>query len=205
MIGFDKHAMPRALAIEGEAPAVVSDLHDAAIERPIGRGRAVGFADRDRAGVLVGRAHWVLREQVQNIGQHQLLMLLFVITAELDQLSDGRRKIILHQRRHRAVDMVAIRSDRLQRRAREHAASGTRLTRAYALVVGVEQEIELRIEGAVAGEILFEDHRLEKPGRMREVPFCRARIGHRLHGRVGVRQGRAEPRGCLANRLIQRV
>ena len=78
-------------------------------------------------------------------------------------------------------------------------ASRTRLTSADTLVVGVEQEIELRIERAVAGEIRFEDHRLEEPGRMREMPFCRARVGHRLHGRVGVGQGRAEPRARFAD------
>ena len=204
-VRFEQHAMPRPLAIEGEACAVVSDLHHAAIELPIGRRRAVGLADRDRAGILVGRTQRVLREQMQDVGEQQFLMLLFVIAAEFDQLGDGRRKIVLHERRHRAVDMIAIGDDRLERGARDHAASRTRLTSADALVIGIEQEIELRIERAVAGQIRLENHSLEEPGRMREMPFRRARVRHRLHGRVGVGQGRAEAGARFANRLIERA
>ena len=84
---------------------------------PIGRRRAVGVSDRDRARILVGGMQRVLREQMQNVGQQQFLMLLFVIAAELDQIGDRGRKIVLHERRHRAVDMVAIRDDRRRARA----------------------------------------------------------------------------------------
>ena len=83
--------MPRPLAIEAEACAVVSDLHHAAIELPIGRRRAVGLADCDRARILVRRTQRVLREQVQDISEQQFLMLLFMIAAEFDQLGEGRR------------------------------------------------------------------------------------------------------------------
>ncbi len=202
---FDQRTMPRPLAIEGEAFAVVSDFHYAAIELPIGRRRAIGLADRNWAWIFVSRTQRVLREQVQDIGQQQFLMLLFMIAAEFDQFGDGRRQVFLHERGHRAVDMIPVRSDRLERRAGDHAPSWTRLTSADALIVGVEQEIELRIERAVAGEILFQNHSLEKPCRMREMPFCRARIGHRLHGRVGVGQWRAEASARFANRLIVRA
>ena len=194
--------MPRPLAIEGEAVAVVSDLDHAAVERAIASGQTIDFADRDRAGVFIGWTQGALREQVQDIGQQQFLVLLFVIAAEFDQFSDSGRNVVSHERRHRAVDMVAIRIDSFERRAGEHAPSWTRLTRADALIVRVEQEIELRIERAITGEALFENHRLEKPCRMREMPFCRARIGHRLHGGVGVGQWRAEPSARLANRPI---
>ena len=93
----------------------------------------------------------------------------------------------------------------VERGPRDHAASRARLTRADALVIGIEQEIELRIERAVAGKIRFENHRLEEPGRMREMPFRRACIGHRLHGRIGVGQRRAEAGACFADRLIERA
>ena len=116
MVGFDKRAMARPLAIETEAAAVVSDLHDPAIERLVASGRIVGLADRQWTGIFVSRMQRVLREQVQNIREQQFLMLLFVIAAEFDQLGDGRRKIVLHQRSHRAIDMVAIRSKPYQER-----------------------------------------------------------------------------------------
>ena len=202
---LDERAMPRALAIEGEALAIVSHLNAAAVEFVIGRRRVVGLADRDGAWILVSRMQRVLREQMQDVGQQQFLMLLFMIAAELDQRCDCGRKIVLHKRRHRTVDMVAIRGDRLERRAGDHAASRTRLTRANALVIGIEQEIELAIERAITGQSLFENHSLEKPCRMREMPFRRACVGHRLHGRVGVGQRRAEPCARRANRLIKRA
>ena len=178
--------MARPLAVEAEALAVVSDLHHAAIEFQVRRRRAVRLADRNRAGILVGGTQRVLREQVQDIGEQQFLMLLLVVASEFDQLGDGRPEIILHQRRHRAIDMIAIGGDRLECGACDHAASRTRLTGADALVIRVEEEIELRIERAIAAKIRFENHPLEEPRRMREMPFRRARVGHRLHGRVGV-------------------
>ncbi len=202
---LDERAMPRPLAIEGEARAIVSHLNDAAVELPIGRRRAVGLADRDGAWIFIGRTQRVLREQMQNVGQQQFLMLLFMIAAELDQRCDCGRKIVLQKRRHRAVDMVAICDDRLERRTGDHAASGTGLTRADALVIGIEQETEVAIERAVVGEVLFENHSLEKPCRMREMPFRRACVRHRLNGRIGVGQRRAEPLARLANRLIKRA
>ena len=178
--------MARPLAIEAEALPVVSDLHHAAVEFAICRRGAVRLADCDGARVLVGRTQRVLREQVQNVSEQQFLMLLLVIAAEFDQLGDRGAKIILHERRHRAVDVVTIGDDRLEGRACDHASSRTRLTGADALVIGVEEEIELRIERAVAGKIRFENHPLEKPRRVREMPFRRTCVGHRLHGRVGV-------------------
>ena len=108
--------MPRPLAVEAKALAVVSDLHHAAIEFAVRRRRAVGLADCNGARILVGRTQRVLREQVQNVGEQQFLMLLFVIAAEFDQRGDRGAKIILHERRHRAVDMVTIGDDRLELR-----------------------------------------------------------------------------------------
>ncbi len=131
-------------------------------------------------------------------------MLLFMVAAKFNQRGHGGRQTILSERGHRAVHMVAIGKDSLERRAGDHAASRTRLTRAYAFVIRIEQEIELRIEHAVAAQILFEDHSLEEPSRMREMPFRRAGVWHRLHGRVGVGERGAETRACLAKRIIER-
>src|ERR1700677_5209705 len=101
-------------------------------------------------------------------------MLLLVIASEFDQFGDGRPEIILHQRRHRAIDMVAIPDDRLECGACDHAASRTWLAGADALVIGVEEEIELRTEAAIAAKIGLANHPPENPGRMREVPLRRA-------------------------------
>ena len=74
-------------------------------------------------GVFIGWTQGAQREQVQDIGQQQfLMMLLFVIAAELDQFNG--RNIVLHERRHRAVDMVAIGMNSFERRAGEHARLG---------------------------------------------------------------------------------
>src|SRR3984957_15466491 len=101
--------------------------------------------------------------------------------------------------------MVTIGDDRLEGRACDHASSRTRLTGADALVVGVEEEIELRIERTVAGEIRFENHPLEKPRRVREMPLSGTCVGYRLDGRVSVGQRGAEARACFAHGLIERA
>src|SRR3546814_1043159 len=42
-------------------------------------------------------------------------------------------------------------------------------------------------------------HRFEKPGGMREMPFGRARIGHRLHRGIGIRQRFGKFQARVAN------
>lgn len=75
--------MARPLIVEGEAAARMPDLDDAArkVDPVHGRNRACGRRRRrcvDRVGRVGG-------EGVLDVGQHQFLVLLLVMQAELDQ------------------------------------------------------------------------------------------------------------------------
>jgi hypothetical protein len=99
-------------------------------------------------------------------------MLLLVTDPKLDQFERGSRK-----RRKRAierlVDMSAIGADLVQRRSAQHAATGALVSRPLGLVIAVEQKGPALVECAIARNMIAKHERLEKPRRVREVPFCR--------------------------------
>src|ERR1700680_1759052 len=66
-------------------------------------------------------------------------------------------------------------------RPRELAASRPRVPGPGGHVIGVEEICKPLIEDSISREMRTEQELLEKPCRMRAVPFCGARIGHRLH------------------------
>src|SRR3546814_6010956 len=55
------------------------------------------------------------------------------------------------------------------------------------------------VEDPVAAQMRQQHHRFEKPGGMREMPFGRARIGHRLHRGIGIRQRFGKFQARVAN------
>lgn len=76
----EQRIVPRPLAIEGETVAIVPDADDSRIpldpaDRPRHRNRHLG-----RGGPQRGLQR-IFTEQVQDIGDEQFLMLLFVMTA----------------------------------------------------------------------------------------------------------------------------
>src|SRR5262249_49650433 len=85
-------------------------------------------------------------------------------------------------------------------RAGHRAALRSRMPRADSLVVGVEKIFVGRIEDAIAWHLGTRQEGLEEPSRMREMPFGRAGIGHRLHGLVFRRQRPGELFSIGANR-----
>src|SRR5512143_498571 len=64
------------------------------------------------------------------------------------------------------------------------------MARADALVIGVEAIFEALVEHAIAGQEALQQEGLEEPGGVREVPFGRARIVHRLDDLVLIAQWR---------------
>jgi hypothetical protein len=122
-----------------------------------------------------------------DVHQHQLLVLLLVMDAELDQRRDRRPRVAVgagDERKHRVGHSGAVSSDLADPRPRQQPALRPRMARADLLVVGVEQVAERGVERAVAGNMFLEQERLEEPGGVREVPLGRAHIGHRLDGLV---------------------
>ena len=177
-------AVARTLVVEREARACVADLVHAARERHearVARIRAGGMRGR----LAVGRRERVLREQVLHIGEDQLLMLLFVVGAEQHHLAQRRIELpAFEQREQVPIDVLAIGVHLLERRPAEQAALRARVLRTDGVVVGIEQVSEQGIERAVARQRRLERERLEVPARVREVPFGRARVGHRLQRAV---------------------
>ena len=130
----------------------------------------------------------VLSESVQDIGQQQLLVLLFVLQAEFQHIR--RRRLAL--RGHRGVDMGTVGRDALQRRTGQQAAHRAGMPGAHGFVVGVEQKAEIRVEHAVFRRVFGQDELLEEPGRVGPVPLCRAGVGHGLDALVLGRQMRCQ-------------
>jgi len=131
---------------------------------------------------------------VQHVGQQKFLMLLLVMQAERDQFG-GRFRRAFEQPQHRRIDMAAIGAHAFARRSREQATIGARMPRAHRLIVGVEQVGEIAVELAVIRQESTQYELLKEPGRVRLVPFGRARVRHRLHALVLVAERRGEMSG----------
>lgn len=194
----------RPFAVEHERGAVVgpADLHWAAAEvGPAGRvGRVTD--GRGRPGGGIGRAQRVLREQVQHVGQQQLLVLLFVVQAQRDEPPDRLRNAARQQALHGRVHMGAVGEHLVQRGPRQHAPARPRVAGADGLVVRIEQVAVACIRRAVAGHVGAEDECFEKPGGVGQVPLGGAGVVHRLDGGVGVGQRRGQRQGLRPDRVV---
>ena len=173
--------MPRPLVVEGEAaPIVAQPAQPALVPGPAHLRRRRGLA---RVARPVGGAKRVAGQHVLYVHQQQFLMLLLMIEPELDQLAgrgpgiDGKR---VEQPAHRPVHMGAIGDDLGDLRPGQQAAVGTRMPLAHALVIGIEQISESRIEGLVARQVRREDESLEEPGDVSQMPLGGTHVRHRL-------------------------
>jgi len=66
-------------------------------------------------------------------------------------------------------------------------------------VVGIEEISEPPVEDPITGKMRDQEELLEKPGRVRAMPFGRARIRHRLHYLVLGAQGSGATLGLRAH------
>ncbi len=120
-----------------------------------------------------------------DIGQQQFLVLLLVPAAQHHQ----RRQIVLGQQRlHRRVHMRAVSEDLVERRARDHPAIEAIDPLPLGFVIGIEQERPIGVIRLVSVAVLAQEKRLEEPGRVRQMPFRRRGVFHRLQRRVGIAQ-----------------
>ena len=84
---------------------------------------------------------------------------------------------------HRSID-VAVTKGFCDRRPRDQAAQVAPMHVAGGIIIGVEKIGVLRNVRLVSRHPNFQHERLEKPARVREVPFRRAHIRHRLHDAI---------------------
>lgn len=151
-----------------------------------------------------------------DVGQQQLLVLLFVVQAKGDQRAQratfvGARSRSRQQCLHALVDVRPVALDGGHAGPAEQPALRPRMLLTDALVIAVEQHAEVRIEGLERVLMALEDKGLEEPGQMRQMPFGRAGVGHRLHlailvgKRLGQTRRGATYRGVLLRQRTQRA
>src|ERR1700723_2410636 len=114
--------MPRSFAVESELRSVVPDIKQSAGKTLVGRLGPRRELNRQGDGVFIRGAQWILRKQMQDIGQQQFLVLLFVVTAQFDDAEDVFRRRSLQQFGHSPIHMLAKPENVLERRPREQAA-----------------------------------------------------------------------------------
>ena len=178
--------MTRPFVVETETLALMAHFHDA-----LGTGherQRHGLAGKRPGCLVISRQQGIAREGVLDVGQQQFLVLLFVFGTQADDGAFGIvQGVVLEQVRDAFVHPGAVVAHLVQRRTRQQAARWTRMHRAHALVVGIEQVVEPLVVRPVARP-WCQQELLEEPGGVGKVPFGRAAIGHRLHHRVLGRQ-----------------
>ncbi len=195
--------MPWELVVEGEASTsgtvVVPDFDEATVKidpahavrlRQIGRDAAVDGLER------------IERQDVLDVHEQQFLMLLLVIEAQLDQGPELAEHAVVKpvdQVAEAGIDVVPVEAHVMCTWAADDAAQGPVVSRPYGLVVAVEQEPVLVLEGAEVGLVVGQKEGLEEPGHMCPVPFGGRHVGHRLDGLVFRRKRRREPLGVGAH------
>ena len=112
---------------------------------------------------------------MKNVGEQQLLVLLFVMQPERDDGLDGGPVLVadvaVEQGQHGLVDMPPVRMHLVHRGPREQSSLRTRMPRPERLVVRIEEVMKTGIEGPVAHGMRLEQHGLEEPRGVRQVPF----------------------------------
>ncbi|MNE18331.1 hypothetical protein D3C80_1113630 [compost metagenome] len=118
-------------------------------------------------------------------------MLLLMVEPQLEQVAFLRAQTLGQPRLHPAVDLVAIGHDLIQRRPRHQPSFGTIDPLAQGLVVGVEQLAKLLVDGDIVW-LAGQDHRLEEPTDMAQMPLARTGFRHGLGPQIFRRQARGE-------------
>ncbi len=118
-----------------------------------------------------------------DVGQEQFLMLLLMMKSQCHKICD-LSPARTDQPLHGGVNIGTIFHHLVVRGPAQKSALRARMARSQSLVIGIEQIGEGRIERRIIIGILRKDDSFEKPCRVREMPFRRARIRHRLHGAI---------------------
>ena len=177
----------RTLIVEREARLVMADRHQTGVER-----HRSAAHDLKRLGsgldLIGGGVERRARHQVQHIHQEKLLMLLVVVQTQLEQIALMAAGLALRQPGdHAAVDLASISQDLVDGRPGHQPTLVPPDPLAQGLIVGVEQLLKPRIDRLVF-RIGRQDHRLEKPAGVRQMPFAGAAIRHRLGRQILGRQ-----------------
>jgi hypothetical protein len=110
-------------------------------------------------------------EGVLDVGGGELQVLLLVLEAEDDAALGFVFGHVGEEALDGGVDVAAIAEDLVEGRAGERGAELLFGHLAEGAVVGVEEPMEVRVEGLVVGDEFGEDEGLEEPGGVGEMPL----------------------------------
>ena len=198
--------MAGGFVVETESRPRRADLREAS--RKLYERRGPRAASSVVQVVAIGRAQRIRAQGVLEVGDDQLLMLLFVVQPQFDPRPHGF-VATPKQRHHRRVHVLAVGVHLLDGRPRQRPAPGAWERLADAVVVGVEEFLEALDERPVPLYVRLEQEGLEEPGGVREVPLGRARVVHRLdaivvHGERTAQHLRLPPHGRVSRDRIVR-
>ena len=143
----------------------------------------------------VRRPHRIEGEKVLHVHEQQLLVLLLMVEAEIDQVEQRWAERSIEKVVHGGVDVAPVLGDFVERRTGQQSADRARVPGADRIVVGIEEVAEHRVERPVARKFLQQQEGLEEPGRVSLVPLRGAGIRHRLRDLVLWRQWGSEQLG----------
>jgi hypothetical protein len=186
---FDHDAVARCFVVERKAITGVTDCRDAAMV-PMPRERPRPDGGQRPARAVYGLLR-VVRQQMLDVGQDQLLMLLFVMDAERDEIARRGGDRADEEVVHRAVDVRAICEHGREIGTREQPALRPRMPLPDGVVIRVEEHSEHGVERRIPRQRRREQKCLEEPARCARC-HDRTGVGHRLPGAILVRKWRSE-------------
>jgi hypothetical protein len=191
--GFQPDLLAWPFVVEGKTRLAGADLGQPALMGDPTRNPRRGTGRRREVGAI-GRRARMQGEQRQDIHEQQLLMLLLMVQAQLQQrgrLGEDRGSGIGEEASQGVIDPRAPVQHRLHGGPGDQAAIGPRLPLAHRLIIAVEQEARpLRRFRCETGRP--QDEFVEEPGGVGQVPFAGAGVGHGLGLQVLGRQRRRQ-------------
>ena len=140
---FDELPMPWRFAIERKTTTGMTDVVDAG--GMVVPAKTVIVQVRDGLQITaINRMQWVLREDVFDVHQQQLLVLLLVLQAQLDPAHDFGRVLLRRvdeQVAHCAIDVLTEAVDVFDARARDQSTLKPWKGRAMGFVIGVVEVV----------------------------------------------------------------
>ncbi len=186
-----KLTMPRPLIVKGKPLASVSDPVEA-----FRKGHPFQWGDAGRTGggsLDIGRVEWIAREDVLDVGEHQFLVLLFMMQAKGH---DGE------QVKDMLIDVAAVSIGLLHARARDQPAFRPAVPLSQRVVIRVEEIGVLRMKGLVPWKRGQEEKGLPKPGHVGNMPFGRTHVWHGLNDIIFSGKRFAQVLSEAANALV---
>ena len=193
------------LVVPGESPVGSPHLEHPGFELvKCWRGGLNGASGSIPVTGPIGRPQGIARQDVLDVGDQQLLMLLLVVQPQLHQARELGITTLLQptdQAHHLLVDLGAVGIDLLHRRPGQSPSNVPGHALSKALVVRIEDEVIARMTGPIVVGKFFQDHALEEPGGVTQVPLGRTDVRHGLYYVVLGAERPAEIPGGLPDRL----